>query len=482
MADVVIPNEQREFRCTYCDGKILIPRTLPPTTAPCPHCTAVITSPALEAPPAAAFDLTAVVPLPPVNEPNPAVVPPVSSVQAAAPADAITTVAPVPEPPQVVETVSVPAAIPEPPPLPAPVVEASVSVPGKSEEKPKSEPLPKAKPGKPEKIKHHGAPKTHSSGLIPAMLVLLALILAGGGVWYFAAQELGKNPPPVVQTKLGDPAVSEANYIRIGWQKDAYKLLKDYMAATTSAGKVPFVLNGEQLAPKIEDFYGGGIINDTDTPADGFSVYELTEEDRKRGLFMMIYDLPPQFDMKEFFRPLASLEVQYGVDEADLLLSTLARVGNFALEPMRVHAFFKRTSKGLKLDWEIFAQTKYRTFQNFVELPEVGQTAVFRVFIVEDVPEKGRAVAGNRTYRMVDPANTTDTARVNVKVDSETGRILSLINWRDTKENHPITKTATVELKWIGEPDAPELSINRFICWEFLGLGGQETPATASTK
>ena len=356
-------------------------------------------------------------------------------------------------------------------------------VPVKLEQKTKLEPVPKAKKIKPEKPKKAKGGKTHSSGLIPAMLVVLALILAGGGVWYFAAQELGKNiTPPVVQSRLGDPAVAEANYIRVGWQKDASKLLKDYMAATTAAEKVPFVLNGEQLAPKIEDFFGGSVINDTDTPAEGFSVYDLTEEDRKRGLFMMIYDLPPQFDMKEFFRPLASLEVQYGVDEADLLLSTLARVGNFALEPMRVHAFFKRTSQGLKLDWEIFAQTKYRTFQNFVELPEVGQTGTFRVFIVEDVPEKGRAVVGARTYRMVDPANTTDIARVNVKVDSEIGRVLSLINWRDTKENHPITKTATVELKWIGEPNAPELSINRFICWEFLGLGGQETPATASTK
>ena len=197
---------------------------------------------------------------------------------------------------------------------------------------------------------------------------------------------------------------------------------------------------------------------------------------------MMIYDQPPQFDMKEFFRPLASLEVQYGVEEADLLLSTLARVGNFAMEPLRVHAFFKRTPEGLKLDWEIFAQTKYRTFQNFVELPEIGQTGIFRIFIVEDVAEKGRMVAGARTYRLADPANTGDTARLNVKIDSETGRALSIINWRGTKENRPITRTATVELKWSGEANAPELEISRFICWEFLGLGGQETPATASTK
>ncbi len=326
-------------------------------------------------------------------------------------------------------------------------------------------------------------PVKPKSGLIPAMLVLLVLILLGGGIVIFASKQLGRNQqPPTLGTVARDPAVNEANYIRIGWQKDALALLKNYVAATSVQEKLPYVLNAQQLATRMEDFYGGGVINDNDTLPEAFSVYELSEEDRKRGLFMMIYDQPPQFDMKEFFRPLASLEVQYGVDEADLLLSTLARVGNFAMEPLRVHAFFKRTPEGLKLDWEVFAQTKYRTLQNFVELPEVGHSGIFRVFVVEDVPDKGKSVAGTRTYRVADPANTTDTARINVKVDSEAGRALSLINWRNTKENRPITKTATVELKWTGEPNAPELEINRFLCWEFLGLGGNEPPSTASTK
>jgi hypothetical protein len=315
------------------------------------------------------------------------------------------------------------------------------------------------------------------------MLVLLVLILAAGVVVYFVANEMGRNvSPPKISAAIGDPAAKEANFIRIGWQKEAYQLLRGYMAATTSKEKLPFILKGDALAGRLDDFYGGGVINDSDTPADAFSIYELSEEDRRRGLFMMIYDQPPQFEMKEFFRPLAPLEVQYGIDEADMLLSSLARVGNFAMEPLRVHAFFKRTAQGLKLDWEIFAQTKYRTFQNFVELPETGQIGVFRILVVEDVPDKGLLEKGARTYRMVDPANTTDTARVNVKVDSETGRALSVINWRGTKETRPITRTATVELKWTGEPSAPELEISRFICWEFLGLGGQDSPSTASAK
>lgn len=471
----MIPSNQREFHCNHCKGKILIPKDLPPTTGPCPHCSGVITSPADDIPVTPALESLKTTP--PVTEIE---APPLEPTTVRSAPVAIPEPPPL-EPPPVK---SPPAAIPQPPPLQqAPAKSEAVdsaTIPPDSEKSiysPPPEPIPS------KKIKSSNTRKADRSGLIPAMLVLLALGLAGGGIVYFAAQEMGKNvEPPAVVTTIGDPAVLEANYIRIGWQKDAYQLLHDYMAATDPAGKTPFILGGEALAPKIEEFYGGSEIMDSDSPAEAFSIYELSEEDRKRGLFMMIYDQPPQFEMKEFFRPLASLEVQYGVDEADLLLSTLARVGNFAMEPLRVHAFFKRTPQGLKLDWEIFVQTKYRTLQNFVELPEVGHSGVFRVFIVEDVPEKGRAVAGTRTYRVADPANTGDTARVNVKVDSETGRALSLINWRGTKENRPITRTATVELKWTGQPDAPILEISRFICWEFIGLGGEEPATTASTK
>jgi hypothetical protein len=334
-----------------------------------------------------------------------------------------------------------------------------------------------AAPPKKEKAAKDGPSK---SGLIAVMLVLLALILAVGAALYFVAKEMGNDiAPPVAIPPGGDANVKEAQYIRVGWQKDAYDLLRDFIAATTSRGKLPYILNGEPLAQELEDFYGGGVINDTDTPAEVFSVYELSESDRKRGLFMMVYDQPPQFDMKEFFRPLASLEVQFGIDEADFLLGTLSRAENFIMEPLRVHAFFKRTQEGLKLDWEVFAQTKYRTFQNFIELPETGRAKVFRVFIAEDVPDSRRAAAGFRTYRLADPANTSDTARVNVEVDSDIGRELSVINWRGTENGRPIHRTATVELVWVGDEDFPELRIQRFICWEFLGLGGEE--ATSET-
>ncbi len=311
------------------------------------------------------------------------------------------------------------------------------------------------------------------------MLVLLLLILGGGTAAYFIAGQRGRKlPPQMIQAPDVNSTIREANYIRTGWQRDANRLLRDFLAAGSSAEKLPFILNGERLAARLEEFYGHAGIDDSDAPAEAFTVYELSEEDRNRGLFMMRYDQPPQFEMREFFRPLAPLEVQYGLDEADLLPGALARADNFGVEPMRVHAFFKRTAEGLKLDWEIFAQTKYRTFRDFVELPAPGKSGVFRVFIAEDVQDSRYRPAGTRVYRLSDPANTGDTARVSVVEDSKIGSALSALKHQD----QPLARTATVELSWTGTSDSPQLEISRFICWEFLGLGGEPAKSGASAK
>jgi hypothetical protein len=496
MADTAIPPDQREFQCKHCAGNIRIPIDLPVTTGPCPHCAGAITSPAPDAailpvsPPP--YQVAPVIPtLPPAH---PDILPTtVVAVEAPSISTVVETpgeakvIAPSPEyvyiPPQ--PTTPPPAAtLTNPEPVPA-IVAADVSEAELYSHEPP--PLPSAA---------YGAKTTKTATRLPIALVAILLTLIASILGYlFLYKKPSVTQPEQSKTPGGKPKItqatpplskeSEANYIRVGWQKDAYQLLSNYMAAKDSVGKVPFVMNGNGLREKIYDFYGGSIINDSDTPAEAFSAFDLPEEDRKRGLFMMIYDQPPQFDMKEFFRPLARLEVQYGLEEADILLSTMSKVGNFSMEPLRVHAFFKRTSEGLKLDWETFVQTKYRTLQNFAEFPQAGQAAIFRVIIVEDIPEKGQNESIARTYRVIDPANINDSARVIVKVDSDAGRALSPINWRGAKDPHPITKTATVELKWIGEADSktpPQLEINRFICWEFIGLGGQETPTTASTN
>jgi hypothetical protein len=480
MENPEIPNDKKQFICTHCSGKILVPRDLPPTTAPCPYCGGTITSPAGDGstssgPPPAPVAVSVQVSSPPAGPPPvppPAVI--AALVQGPPPPPVVET-PPQAQPPQTTARVvpATPAPAREPQPAPVRAEKVRKPEPAAKALPPQQTPKKKLTPAKPQ--------VTAKSGGFPIALVSL-LLLGGGALTYFVTKEMNREIPPPSVASAETLTPLDANYIRIGWQKDATRLLNDFLAAEKAGEKLPFILNADSLATRVRGFYGDGVINDSDTPAGAFSVYELSEEDRKRGLFMMTYDQPPQFEMREFFRPLATLEVQYGIDEADMLLSTVARAGNFAMEPLRVHAFFKKTSAGLKLDWEIFSQTKYRTFRSFTELPEPGHTGVFRVFIVEDVPDRTQPDPLARTYRLSDPAHTDDAARVNVKQDSDIGRSLSQLNWLGTKGGSPLTRTATVELAWSGGNGPPQLQLRRFICWEFLGLGGQDAKPTASAK
>jgi len=433
MSDSSQPPQQRDFYCPSCNGRIVIPFSLPATTAPCPHCQATITSPP-----------------PPYQQP-----------QSPHPSQAPS---PTNQPAQQDYTNA-----------PAPAI-----IPPRREKTPQ----PQERPQEATRSQEEETQPSRSNGTILAILGLLLLILAGGAAVFYISRQDTSTKPLESSTSLTDDDIREANYIRVGWQKDAYAVLEGFIEGTSVAEKIPFVHQPEVVRPKMESFYGDVAINDSDTPADSFSVLELTEEDRRKGIFMLTYDLPPQFSLKDFFRPITSLEVQYGINEADILLGTMGQVRNFALEPVRVYAFFKKTPAGLKLDWEVFAQTKYRTLRSFTEFPKPGNSEVFRVMIVEDVPEKGQGIAGTRTYRIFDPANVSDSIRVNVKVDSNAGRELSVINWRGTKQAEPVTRTATVELMWTSPngTESPQLVMKRFVCWEFLGLGGKEIPTTASAE
>ncbi|MBK1881738.1 hypothetical protein JIN85_04895 [Luteolibacter pohnpeiensis] len=437
MSNQPIPGDLREFRCIHCNGNIRIPRNLPATTGPCPHCSGIITSPA----PESQGDL------PKTPSGSPAAEKPIAA-------------------------------------APVPAAEAPVT-------KPEPAPAKKEKDVVPAKVQASASQNPAKSKPILTMCLLLGgililVLLLGAGIVYFANQ-LSSQPKRTTALPIPppeDPVVEEDIYIQSGWKKDAYQVLNEFLKASTIEAKLPYILNPEEKRAEMEAFYGAGPISEDETPANSFTTYPLTDEDAHNGLFMMIYDQPPQFAMKEFFRPLATLEVQYGLEEADILLSTVAKLDNFAMDPVLVEALFKKTPQGLKLDWDVYAQTKYRTFRHFLDLPKPGESKIFRVLIAEDVPDKGRAVTGMRTYRVADPTGTlyasrivTDSVRINVPVDSDVGRSLNVINWRGGNREMPITRTATLELAW-SDQEPSQLEIKRFLCWEFLGLGGKIDPAS----
>lgn len=319
-------------------------------------------------------------------------------------------------------------------------------------------------------------PPPRKSGWVAPLSVAVGLLLLAGVAALLAYKVLwlGPDSPPINTAALSEQR--EQAYLEGGWESEAREVLRRFLEARSINGKAAYSIRGSELLPEMEAFYASRVIDDSDTPAHAFSVYPLSLEDRTRGIFMLTYERPPMLDMSELFAPIAPMEVEYQLEAPSLLLSTAADSSNFLAEPLKVYAIFKRGPEGLRVDWETFVQTKYRTLRRFLDVPEPGKSGVFRVTIQETVPGNRRVPAGHRTYLVADPAHhREDLARIDVAVDSEIGRALSLLNWRSTGNARVDPRTATLELAWTRE-DVPKLETSRFICWEFLGVGGEALP------
>ena len=185
----------------------------------------------------------------------------------------------------------------------------------------------------------------------------------------------------------------------------------------------------------------------------------------------MTYNRPEQFTIRSFFRPIPPLRVRYGLEEPDPWLISEASVRNFVDGPLKVMAFFSKTPDGLRLDWQTYAQTKFRLLDQFVSNPEPGGRGVFRVFVQQDVDLDGRDKDGISMFRFTDPANLSDYAKVLIKDESDLGNALAPLRWRGRVVAKAPVRNATVSLVWSND-DEPTLQMGELICWEFLGLGG----------
>jgi len=467
---------QREFRCEHCDGKILIPRDLPPTTGPCPHCGKEITSPAPEDDPAADPIFGERVEVGPEASAQPAPpLPQAGRVESPLP----------PVPPAADDRGEGSPGGSELPPIDAPREVAPEAPAPEPAAKGPDDALSGLSGERSTEVDEHVEPKPKKSGgksrarkLVLPLAVLAVLVLLAVGVAMFVVPALRGGGDASGGDQARAAALREQQYLEGGWEDEAREVLDAFLTADTAAGKAAYSIRGAELLPRMNEFYGGGRIDDSDTPMEAFAPYPLAMEDRKRGIFMMVFDQPPVFELSEFFAPIAPLRVQYGVSEPDLLLAAVGRRGNFTGEAMAVHALFKRGPEGLRLDWETFVQTKYRLLRDFLEIREPGRAEVFRVIMSETVPDKDLTPQGYRTYLVADPAHRTeDRVKIDVAGDSDHGQALSILNWRGTRESRVISKTATVELRW-SEEEPPQLELSEFICWEFLGLGGEAVPAS----
>jgi hypothetical protein len=292
------------------------------------------------------------------------------------------------------------------------------------------------------------APKAKSNKPLLLVAAALPLVLGAGALAYFQLMPSDKVEPfkmPTARKAPGKPAlptapIDEEAFIAAGWREAASAAITRFLGADTVSGKLPFVMPSGDVAARMEGFYLEADPHETTTPVSGFVPIELTEKDRRRGLFLMVYNLPA---------------------------AAKADAAPEAKEPemVRVLAFFKRKDDKLLLDWDTYAQTKYRTFKRFVVAPDVGATATFRVKIL---PVDG----GTAKILLHDPAYPQDQVTVEVASDSALAKELAAVEW-GAPGTPTAARTATVDLGWDEEK---HLRVNEFICWEFYGLGG-DAPA-----
>jgi hypothetical protein len=296
---------------------------------------------------------------------------------------------------------------------------------------------------KPDKSKNHASP------LLLTFIAMMVLIILCGGA-YFYLDSVKRN---------SDGADSTLNRANQPKNLTFLPVLEKYLAAASLEEKLPFVYNAEQLRPKMEAFYREGIINEADTPANSFKLIPLPEKDSKKGYVLLACNLPAPAALNQL--------VQQENDDKTKVPAT----GD---DRIKILAFLKETDQGMKLDWEVFTQTKYRTLRQFIQTPKFGSSQAFRLIVTNVPPTPDAEPDAPVRFRFFDPVHISDVVEIAPDPTLQAGQALTRLTMESAKLTTPAQRTATVELIWAGHQSDPKILIKRFICWEFLGLGGKE--------
>ncbi|MGB0991555.1 MAG: hypothetical protein ACPG32_03700 [Akkermansiaceae bacterium] len=349
---------------------------------------------------------------------------------------------------------------PAPTPASAPAASSPAAAQPKSAVEPSNKPL-------------ETAPTTSATdkktSVMPMVCAAVVVLLIAAGVVYWAATK-ADNSQQTTQPSTKTPTTggTEAHGT---WKHEVSQVLEGFMKAKTPDEKMAFVIPNPGVLDELKKYCPEGS-DESDTPLSSFSFAQSHEEDSKRGIYLMRYRQPSQVDIREFFGPIGTLDAV--MKKADTTYIEMAyRMNEDALaDPVGINAFFKLIDGSYKLDASVYIQGKHRTFKHFTEYPQPGEKRVFRVLINESISHHYRNDSSVRSYRIADFAYPNDVTTVQVKVNSQLGKQLALLNWRGLdKPAQP--KTATVELEW-NNSSPSQLGLSRLVCWEFLGVGGQE--------
>lgn len=451
-----IPDDRRAFHCSFCKGKILIPKKLPPTSGPCPHCGETITSPPLLEIDDLPDDFA---------EPNKLGSP-----------TRLTNRADLPKllgAEQILDDLGDINKTPIKLGLDQYVDDEPVIKSAKPRKQAANKPVIARQTEKADVSSNHhtefqqfliAEARAHTRKMIITTVLIVLFVAFGSSYYVYHTQQRAKMPKHLnVDDTPKQPLALTDEYINGNWTNEAHKLLRGFLNATAPYNKSPYILNSADTLPDLEKFYDGMLINDLDTPEDAFKINPLSPEEHQRGLFRLS------------FRGTDTQRAREAKNIPAICLPYLANPDITSNQPTCVDAYFLHTKKGLKLDWHIFAQTKYRTLYQFTTRPSPKRKAMFRVLISKDNSEEATTSNGTHYY-IADPANPSDVIRAAADPGSITAKTLVETNWGGSNGSPPITRNATIELAWRGDGNERKLVIHSLTCWEFIGLGAPPHP------
>ncbi|MEJ6634427.1 MAG: hypothetical protein QNL77_01815 [Akkermansiaceae bacterium] len=299
-------------------------------------------------------------------------------------------------------------------------------------------------------------------------------LLAGG---FLLMSKFRVDPAPAPNTGNLEPTGSSTPLPPVATidpisYKEAREVLDGFLQAETAEERVKYIIGGDSRIEELRAFYSSEEDVDEALDLENFTAFPMAEVDYERGIFLLDYHRPMQFNFTEFFRPIATLEVSLKVEKPSLSVRSGALVDNFKMDAKRARAFFKKIAGTYKLDWDTMVQTQFRLFRDFTDFSAPGRTGVFRVYLIEDVTTTVQENPDLRIYRVVDAAHSDeDQITVEVSKSSTVGQLLTPFHWTDQPGKMVRVTTATVRLRWTSEPD-PRIVIDEILCWEYLDVGG----------
>lgn len=293
---------------------------------------------------------------------------------------------------------------------------------------------------------------------LSTVLVSMAAI-AGVYVWSRDAKPAADGP------------ISNLTDLSAKANESAKLALSGFLTAQDAASLAEYVIDGEKKLPAIERYLKKNGAFPKPGELDEISSLPLSPGDSKKGIAGLIYRRDPSVDL------LPTNSIPLAVQTAGPL-ERLAMVSSLqGKKPRQALALFKRQGDRMLLDWDLFVQTWDRSLAAFRD-GELGNGPMrFRVLVASDIPvfENGETLE-NAVFRMQDPLCVEDVIRVQTQCFSAEERRLLEFDRTSSGTSARVGQARTATLDLIRDTESGRVEISRFVCWEFLGIGGVERP------